>query len=1359
MNIQGGALEFDVLFNNGQIDRALEETKKRVQGFSDATAAGGEKMEAAYQSAARYIEQGFETIGNTIKINETAIAKLQKKYNDLGAAAAEAFMKGDDNKYRNLTQQQAVIQNEIKERKKVVAALNEQEAALLKHNQQLEEEKNKVDNAANAQLRFRTQLMNVKNEMMRLQQAGQTNTEEFRRLTAEATRLQQAMNIANKQVKNLANPNLTFQGVISGLSGISGAASVAQGAIGLFAEKNEDLQKIMLKVQSLMAITMGLQQVNQTLLSTSAFRLGIVTKAQQLWTTAQARYVVVQRAANIASAAGTIANKGLATSFKMVSLAIKSIPGIGWLLAAITALVVIYTKITSKAREAKKAQEEFYKSVAENASKPISTINLLSIAWSKLGNNLKAKEQFIEDNKDKFNSLGASVKTAAEAEKLLIDNKDKFIASQILKAKALAATELASEKYKVALEKMLSTEKPQKYIGTGNLRNQKFDTGSLIQQFGRSKSEDDLLNEGLIKINPQWEKYQQTMKNNFAEANKMFEQAANFTQKEQAILAKIGQSANNITEGSIAALGKNINKLKDQYQNAATDLERSGLAKQIQAQEKILAKMDLLRSGKKDKKDKDPFTKDLEDKKKAYTEYFRWLNAGYQSEAKQEFSELLKGGKTYLDYLKKMREDTSLTKEQIHQITNEIAQETNTTILGEFESSLQKQLNNAQTVIDMLNIIKQQREELAKSTEETDPLKSEKEEIIDKQEEDVVKKQEETTKQLIAEYSNYTDKVIMLELELTNDLQLLEAKRAKATTEADKQAIDDIIKNRKQMYNEDKANLLSAGYEATRKLIDLGQDKELLNISKKAFTWEADRTKAMLETQKQAAQRTLEELQQMQKEAPTEEIAAEIEQLKLKIEELNAELEKMPNEKFQEMLSGFQKITGALGNLDGEVGEIFSSISSEIGNLKVAFDDTASKTDKISAGISGIVDIINMVSSASAERKRVEKEFYKNQIALVHEYALALNEQLRLQSELAGSGFVTNYAGKIEDGFNALSHATAQYQDALGKLNEGKAKVSLRNAVDWGNVGKGAAAGAAAGAAIGSVVPVIGTAIGAIVGGIGGAVTGLFGGKKKKEQYGGLLEVFPELVDDAGNLNKELAESIINTNQVDDKTKQLIQNALDWADAVEEANKQIKEIVTDLAGDLGNSIKTAMIDAWKAGEDSSKKMFEAASQSLEKFIEDLVYSTIFSDIFDEFADRLAKSLSPTGDGDIVDDYDYLMDKLDERDDLYLASLEAIRNRAKQRGFDLWTPDEDANKPTSLSGAIKGASQESIDLLAGQTNAVRVNQVESIEILRNSLIQLTMINANTSKANQHLEKIEKNTNNIPYDPLRAQGITG
>lgn len=48
----------------------------------------------------------------------------------------------------------------------------------------------------------------------------------------------------------------------------------------------EEQAKIQTKFQSLMAITIGLQQVQNLLTETSTFRIQTVTKAKQLWTTA-----------------------------------------------------------------------------------------------------------------------------------------------------------------------------------------------------------------------------------------------------------------------------------------------------------------------------------------------------------------------------------------------------------------------------------------------------------------------------------------------------------------------------------------------------------------------------------------------------------------------------------------------------------------------------------------------------------------------------------------------------------------------------------------------------------------------------------------------------------------------------------------------------------------------------------------------------------------------------------------------------------------------------------------------------------------------------------------------------------------
>ncbi len=90
--IKGGALEFDIIANNGQINSALDETKKRVQGFTDATVEGGEKMELAFKDAAATIDRAFADIDAMAGVHQTAISSLEKEYAELGDAAAAAFM-------------------------------------------------------------------------------------------------------------------------------------------------------------------------------------------------------------------------------------------------------------------------------------------------------------------------------------------------------------------------------------------------------------------------------------------------------------------------------------------------------------------------------------------------------------------------------------------------------------------------------------------------------------------------------------------------------------------------------------------------------------------------------------------------------------------------------------------------------------------------------------------------------------------------------------------------------------------------------------------------------------------------------------------------------------------------------------------------------------------------------------------------------------------------------------------------------------------------------------------------------------------------------------------------------------------
>ena len=73
-------------------------------------------------------------------------------------------------------------------------------------------------------------------------------------------------------------------------------------------------------------------------------------------------------------------------------------------------------------------------------------------------------------------------------------------------------------------------------------------------------------------------------------------------------------------------------------------------------------------------------------------------------------------------------------------------------------------------------------------------------------------------------------------------------------------------------------------------------------------------------------------------------------------------------------------------------------------------------------------------------------------------------------------------------------------------------------------------------------------------------------------------------------------------------------------------------------------------------------------------------------------------------------------------------------------------DMETNSANSMTGAIKGVSEETASLIAGQMNAIRINQAEVLtisranqEVFRNMLLQIIQIEANTRR----LHNIDKN----------------
>jgi hypothetical protein len=109
-------------------------------------------------------------------------------------------------------------------------------------------------------------------------------------------------------------------------------------------------------------------------------------------------------------------------------------------------------KLATRQSKAAKEMEEFNKKVSDKSAGSITLIEELAYKWSLMGENMEEKEKFIAKNKDSFEKLGVAINSVADAETLLVSQKDAFISMLIEKAYASAFMEKAQDIFKNNIE-------------------------------------------------------------------------------------------------------------------------------------------------------------------------------------------------------------------------------------------------------------------------------------------------------------------------------------------------------------------------------------------------------------------------------------------------------------------------------------------------------------------------------------------------------------------------------------------------------------------------------------------------------------------------------------------------------------------------------------------------------------------------------------------------------------------------------------------------------------------------------------------------------------------------------------------
>ena len=263
---------------------------------------------------AKAIEQAFAEIDRAYEANKQGIVELRAEYRRLSEEQRKAINRGDTKTAATLREQADVVKQVIVTRKNLLREIETTADQLRNEENRLRSSGEQAQQTAEKHVSLRQRLREIKTALVEMEAAGLRGTSQYKALQDEAGRLTDAWSDATAQATILAHDQRGMQGVISGLSGLSGAAAVAQGAMGLFGAENEKLQQIMLRVQSVMAITMGLQQIQQTLNKDSAFSLVTLNSLKKVWNSLLGESATKQAEEAVATTTNTTATNANTTA-------------------------------------------------------------------------------------------------------------------------------------------------------------------------------------------------------------------------------------------------------------------------------------------------------------------------------------------------------------------------------------------------------------------------------------------------------------------------------------------------------------------------------------------------------------------------------------------------------------------------------------------------------------------------------------------------------------------------------------------------------------------------------------------------------------------------------------------------------------------------------------------------------------------------------------------------------------------------------------------------------------------------------------------------------------------------------------
>lgn len=1196
--MNGGEISYVATIDTKQLKSQLKDGEKSLLGFNDVAEKAGETLDNMIDGD---ILKNLKSMG--IEVGKTG-AELKKALKD-----ADEFVSGMESGLKIVIAEHAKLLSEINKmpegnaRNQLLEEYRNEAVEIEKVSNQITQYKEFLSNVKDESKSLTVKLKEVTDEMKVLYDRGEQNSVRYQELKEKAVEYKEALSVVNNEIKIASGPQ-GFNGLINLLTFSAGAFSTVQGAVGLFGTESEDLNKIMLRVQSSLALVIGLQEIQKQLSKEGAFNITVLTRIKEIWA---ATNLKVATTLGITTGASQALMAGLTLGLSV----------------AVIAIIALFQKWQTESDKIAEKNKQLTSSLSDSVAEPLFQYKRLQMQWNSLGEDLNKKKKFIDDNKDSFNKLGVEVSNVSEAEKILGSQSDTFIEMMMLRAEAAANAQMAMESFKKSLELRGEANEKLKNPTIGQ------NISAWWQMAIMGKSTDEYIAGAYQESDAEKQKaldFTKSQVESMQKSNDLFKKMGLKKPTKENKPKNTNEKADEfLPEGSVAEIRKRLSQI-DEALSKATGTEQISQLKTNRIKTAIeLAKAEKLIQIQ-------SITEQVNESKNLWEQYYNAVNSIGKEKADKLFSDLLKKDKTQFDSLVRQRDELvakgNLSDEErtvLGVLNNDIDKMLGQkSQLDQFKEKTEKTLSNLATIsekIAYLDSLKNSETNTQTSlgigaylTDERDKLRNQQ----NKEYQEFLKSTEDFNKKL-------------------TDIQKIYAEQRK------------LIYNDEKLSEKDKQNALISSDKAENSAISDALANSLLNDP--LFTQNFDKIGefafAQFDRIKAALLKKLEEARNAGLDENSDVVQRIIERLK----RLDEAASRNP---FSELINDWKKFIDSLK--DGE-------------------SDLQGIASKVAAGASMVNKSISV--------------------------GLGIAQDLGLQFD------------------ESTQEVINDVQTTLAGVGDLAAGIASKNPMQ-------------------------------IIKGIAGIVkgmAGLFNGDRKKEkqikewadQVKNLKVQYQELeraIEKALGSDKYTAQQNVIANL--EKQKILLQQMIqkekdkkktdngkidDWKQQISDLNAQIDDLKKSIVDDilqidvkgLADKIGDALIEGFGRGEDALDSLNKTADDVFRQMVKNALKLQLekqMQPIIDEMLRAMGYSVDSSGKPS--GSFDGLTQE--ERDALKAKIIAATGDyqKAMEQYADLFGPDA-ANSPNGLKGDIKGITEKTAGALESQINAIRIYQVEALNI--------------------------------------------